>query len=307
MYQAGVSGKVRVAHSARYALVKQWRSQFPLATLCRTLDVSRSGFYQWLTRQPSRRALADARLKLEIRAAHIQTRETYGSLRLQAELRKQDVIIGRDRLARLRREDGVRCKQKRKFKATTYSAHGLPVAENLLEQNFKVSAPNQAWVSDITYIHTDAGWWYLAGIKDIFHGEIVGYAMSERMTVALVSTALDNALRLKKPAAGLIVHSDRGSQYCAQAYRAQLANAGLRCSMSRKGNCYDNAPIESFWGSLKNELVHQRRYRCRAEAATSVREYIEVFYNRQRLQKRLGYLSPAAFVQKFNSEQAALH
>lgn len=287
--------------------MKQWRSEFSIAQLCRAFDVSRPGFYEWLNRKPSRRALEDERLKVTISATHIQTRQSYGSLRLQAELRTQKVVIGRDRLARLRRETGIRCKQKRKFKATTYSAHGLPVAENLLAQNFKVSAPNQAWVTDITYIHTAEGWWYLAGIKDLFHGEIVGYAMSERMTVALVSTALSNALGVKQPAAGLIVHSDRGSQYCAHAYRKQLADAGLRCSMSRKGNCYDNAPIESFWGSLKNELVHHCRYRCRAEAAASIREYIEIFYNRQRRQKRLGYLSPAAFVQKFYNEQTTLH
>lgn len=287
--------------------MKQWRNEFTVARLCRAFDISRPGFYEWLSRQPSRRAVEDEQLKTKIRVAHTKTRESYGSLRLQAELRTDNVVIGRDRLARLRRELGVRCKQKRKFKATTYSAHGLPVADNLLAQNFKVSAPNQVWTSDITYIHTAEGWWYLAGIKDLFHGEIVGYAMSERMTVGLVRTALSNALRDKRPAAGLIVHSDRGSQYCAHAYRQQLADAGLRCSMSRKGNCYDNAPIESFWGSLKNELVHHRRYNCRAEAAASLREYIEIFYNRQRRQKRLDYLSPAAFVQKFNSEQAALH
>ena len=183
----------------------------------------------------------------------------------------------------------------RKLKATTNSKHTLPVVENLLDQNFTPSAPNQVWVTDITYIPTMEGWLYLVGVKDVFTCEIVGYAMSERMTQDLVGRALFRAVQQKRPADGLIHHSDRGSQYCAHDYQKLLKQFGMIPSMSRKGNCYDNAPMESFWGSLKNELVHHQRYATRNEAKASIQEYIEIFYNRQRRHSRLGYISPAAF------------
>ncbi|WP_143325500.1 IS3 family transposase, partial [Caballeronia sordidicola] len=192
-----------------------------------------------------------------------------------------------------------------KFRNTTDSKHDLPVAPNLLERNFDMSMPNQAWVSDITYVWTDEGWLYLAGIKDLFNGELVGYAMSERMTRTLVMQALFAAVALKRPAAGLILHSDRGSQYCSHDYRDLAKQFGMTMSMSRKGDCYDNAPMESFWGSLKNELVHHRRFTTRAEARQAITEYIEIFYNRQRKQARLDYLSPAAFVQRFYKTRLA--
>jgi len=195
----------------------------------------------------------------------------------------------------LRKKLGIRCIQKRKFKATTDSNHSLPVADNLLGQKFSVSAPNKVWVSDITYVDTEEGWLYLAGHRDLFHGELVGYSMDARMTKDLISASLLRALAAKRPPEGLIHHSDRGSQYCSHEYSKLLEHHGIKASMSRKGNCYDNAPMESFWGTLKNELVYNRRFKTREEAKREITEYIEVFYNRQRRQKRLGYLSPVVY------------
>jgi transposase InsO family protein len=209
------------------------------------------------------------------------------------------------RIRRIRKKLGIKCKQKKKFKATTDSNHKLPVADNLLEQKFETEAPNQVWVSDITYIPTDEGWLYLAGHKDICSGEIVGYAMGDRITKKLVSQSLFRAVAAKRPEKGLIHHSDRGSQYCANTYQKLLEQFGMKASMSRKGNCYDNAPMESFWGTLKSELVHHRRYISRQEAIQEITEYIEIFYNRQRKQKRLGYLSPAAYEKKFYEKRIA--
>lgn len=277
--------------------MKQWRLQYPVEAMARVFEVPRSGFYAWLKATPSVRAREDERLKVAIRAAHVRSRETYGARRLQPELASEGFDVGRDRIARLRRELGLRCRQKRKFKATTNSNHTLPVAPNRLEQPFSPTAPNQVWVADITYIPTTEGWLYLAGIKDVFSCEVVGYAMGERMTQELTARALFRAVQQKRPPAGLIHHSDRGSQYCAHDYRALVDQFGLTASMSRKGNCYDNAPMESFWGSLKNELVHHRRFVTRAEAEAAIREYIEIFYNRQRRHSRLGYQAPAVFVQ----------
>jgi putative transposase len=215
------------------------------------------------------------------------------------DLANHGVQIGVHRIKRLRAKLGLPCKQKRKFKATTNSTHNLPVAPNLLNQDFKVSGPNQAWCGDITYIATDEGWLYLAGLKDVFSGEVVGYTMSERMTKQLVMQALFRAVASHRPPAGLIQHTDRGSQYCAYAYQKLLKQFGMQASMSRRGNCFDNAPIESFWGSLKNELVYHRKYVTRNQAQKEITEYIEIFYNRQRTQARLDYLSPAAFTQRF--------
>ena len=215
--------------------------------------------------------------------------------------------MGVHRIKRIRRKLGLRCRQKRRFKATTDSRHSLPVAENLLDQKFEASSPNQIWLTDITYIPTGEGWLYLAGpMKDLFTGEIVGYAMAERMTKNLVIHSLMRAVTAKRPAAGLIHHSDRGSQYCAQKYSSLLDRFGMRASISRKGNCYDNAPMESFWGVLKNEQIHHCRYATRKEAAIqNITEYIEVFYNRQRKQARLGSLSPAAFERLFYEKRLA--
>ncbi len=281
--------------------MKQWRHQYPVDVMAHVFAASRSGFYTWLKGIPSARAQEDERLKVAIRAAHTCSRETYGVRRLQPELASEGFIAGRDRIARLRRELGLRCRQQRKFKATTNSNHTLPVAENLLNQQFSPTAPHQVWVTDITYIPTDQGWLYLAGLKDLFTCEIVGYAMGDRMTQELTARALLRAVQQQRPPEGLIHHSDRGSQYCAHDYRALVDQFGLRASMSRKGNCYDNAPMESFWGSLKNELVHHRRFATRTEADSAIREYIEIFYNRQRRHSRLGYVAPAIFVQNLSN------
>ena len=273
--------------------------------MCRVLGGARSRFYDWLQAKPSAHSQEDERLKVAIKAAHQRTRQAYGSRRLQPELAADGFIAGRDRIARSRHELGLRCIQKRKFKATTNSKHNFPVAENLLNQNFAPSRPNEVWSTDITYISTAEGWLFLAGIKDLCSCEIVGYAMGNRMTKELTAAALVRAVRQKQPPRGLIHHSDRGSQYCAHEYRRLVDKFRMTASMSRKGNCYDNAPVESFWGSLKNVLIHGRSYATRAEAEASIREYIEIFYNRQRRHSTLGYVSPAVFTQNFNSQRAA--
>lgn len=289
----------------RYAQVEKLRQHHPVAAMCRILEVSESGYHAWRQRPPSGRKQENLRLETEIKAAHQRTRETYGPERLQSDLADHGIQTSIYRIKRIRRRLGLRCKQKRKFKATTNSSHALPLASNLLDRQFAVAAPNRAWVTDITYVATEEGWLYLAGIKDLFNGELVGYAMSDRMTTALVSQALFRAVAAKRPANGLIHHSDRGSQYCSHAYRKQLQQFGMQASMSRKGDCWDNAPMESFWGSLKNELVHHRRFATREQAKREITEYIEIFYNRIRKQARLGYFSPAAFTQQYHAKQMA--
>ncbi len=286
-------------------MIKEMRLRYSVPILCRFLAVSTSGYYAWMDRPQSKRAQEDARVEVEIKAAHLRTRETCGAERLQEDMAEHGVKVGVCRIKRIRKKLGIKCKQKKKFKATTDSKHTLPVAENILEQKFEASAPNTVWVSDITYIPTKEGWLYLAGHKDLFTGELVGYAMDSRITKNLVSQSLFRAVAAKRPLKGLIHHSDRGSQYCAYQYRDLLEQFGMQASMSRRGNCYDNAPMESFWGTLKSELVHHRRYRTRQEAIQDISEYIEVFYNRQRRQKRLGYLSPAVYEKQFYEKRIA--
>jgi putative transposase len=279
--------------------MRQMRLHYPIPLMSRIMKVSASGFYAWLERPPSERTREEMRMEVEIKAAHRRTRQTYGAERLQHELAEHGVRVGICRLKRIRRKLGLRCKQRRKFKVTTDSKHKLPVAENLLKQQFKVYEPNAVWVSDITYVPTDEGWLYLAGHKDLFNGEIVGYAMGERLSRNLVSQSLLHALSTRRPEKGLLHHSDRGSQYCSHEYRGLLGQFGLEASMSGRGNCFDNAPMESFWGIIKQELIYHHHYRSRREAMEDITEYIEIFYNRQRLQARLGYLSPAAYAQQY--------
>jgi len=285
--------------------VREMRLRYPVPRMCRLLKVSASGYYKWVKSPPSKWATEERRLEMEIRAAHKRTRQTCGPERLQKDLAGHGVKVGICRIRRIRKNLGIRCKQVKKFKATTDSTHSFPVAPNLLEQQFDTLAPNQVWVSDLTYIPTEEGWLYCAAHKDLFNGEIVGYTLGSRITMDLVRQSLMKAVRTKQPPKGLIHHSDRGIQYCAHEYQRLLNRLGMRPSMSRKGNCYDNAPMESFWGTLKNELVHHRRYATREEAVREITEYIEVFYNRERRQKRLGYLSPAAYKRKFYAERAA--
>ena len=264
--------------------MKMLRLTYPLPLICRVLEVSRSGYYAWLSRLPPRRTQEEGRLEVEIKAAHKRTRGTCGPERLQHDLAAHGVKVGICRIRRIREKFGIRCKQIKKFKATTESNHTLPVAENLLEQKFEAATPNQIWVSDITYISTDEGWLYCTAHKDLFNGEIVGYALGSRITKDLVIRSLLRAVAIKKPQRGLIHHSDRGSQYCSYDYVKLLGRFNMKASMSRKGNCYDNAPMESFWGTLKNELVYHQRYATREQAIREIAEYIEVFYNRQRRQ-----------------------
>ncbi len=280
-------------------MLKELRLHYPLLLARRVLGVSASGYYAWLGRPLSKWAGEEARLEIEIKAAHKRTRQVSGAERLQHDLAEHGVQVGICRIKRIRKKFGILCKQKRTFKATTDSKHTLPVAENVLGQQFKVAAPNKVWVSDITYVPTDEGWLYVTGHKDLFSGNIVGYAMGERLTRSLVSQSLFKAMAAKRPAKGLIHHSDRGSQYCSHEYRNILERFGLKASMSRKGNCFDNAPMESFWGTLKQELVHHRRYKTRREAIQDITEYIEIFYNRQRRQARLGFLSPVVYEQSY--------
>ena len=288
-------------------MIKELRREYPLRVLCRLLGVSTSGFHARLTREPSRRTRARERLKLAAQAAHQRTRQTYGAVRLQRELAADGFRVSLGAVRRVRRELGLRCvQQKKRFRVqTTDSSHALPVASNLLEQEFAVKRPDEVWTSDITYVPTAEGWLYVAAIKDLFAGEVVGRAFGERMTTDLVVRAFKEAVAARRPTEGLIHHSDRGSQYCSYEYQALLTRHGLRASMSRKGNCYDNAPVESFFGTLKTELVHHRRYESRGEAAREIAEYIDLFYNRQRRQARLGYLSPAAYTQQFMRQQRA--
>ena len=286
-------------------MIHGMRLDYPLAVLCRTLAVSRSGYQAWLARRPSKRALWRERLKVAVQAAHRRTRGTYGALRLQKELAADGFAASLGTIKRVRRELGLACVQhKRRFRVvTTDSKHTLPGAPNLLEQRFMVTRPYEVWTADITYVPTAEGWLYVAAIKDLFAGEIVGRSFGERMTTDLVVRALDQAVATRRLASSLIHHSDRGSQYCSHEYRGLLESYGMKASMSRRGNCYDNAPVESFWATLITELVHHRRYETRREAAADITEYIDLFYNRQRRQARLGYVSPAAYTQQFMRQQ----
>lgn len=286
--------------------MKKQRHNFPVELMAEVLSVSRSGFYRWIKRTPSRRSIEDAQLEPLIRDAFKKGRQVSGSSKIQQELMEKGYTAGRDRISRLRKKMGLKCIQKRKFKATTNSSHNLPVAPNILDQKFEISEPGMAYGVDITYIATDEGWLYLAGVKDFCSKEIVGYAMGKRMTKELVIAALQKALRYRTPQPGCIHHSDRGSQYCSKEYQRILKNVGFQISMSRKGNCYDNAPTESFWGSLKQEFVYHYRFGTRLEARVALQEWIEVFYNRIRRHSKLGNLPPAIWADKYiNSRRVA--
>jgi putative transposase len=279
--------------------MQELRLEYSVSQTSRIMNVSASGFYAWQSRPLSHWAQEERRLEVEIKSAHMRTRQIYGAERLQHDLAQYGIHAGICKIKRIRKKLGLRCKQTRKFKVTTDSGHGMPVAENILGQQFKAYEPNRIWVSDITYVPTDEGWLYLAGHKDLFSNEIVGYAMGNRLSRNLVSESLLKAVASKHPVKGLTHHSDRGSQYCSYEYRQILNHYGLQVSMSGKGNCYDNAPMESFWGILKQELIHHRRYATRREAMQDIREYIEIFYNRQRIQARLGFISPSAFIRQY--------
>jgi transposase InsO family protein len=268
---------------------------YPVRLLCRCLAVSRSGYYAWRQRPAPDRVREDARLSIEIRASHAESRRTYGSPRVLRDLRDLGRRVSRKRVARLMRELGLVARRRRRFKATTDSKHAFPVAANVLMRDFEVSEPNTAWVTDITYVATGEGWLYLAVILDLFSRRVVGFALSDRITREFVLEALRRALAKRPGARDLIHHSDRGSQYASHDYRRALEREGITCSMSRRGNCWDNAVAESFFATLKVELIHGRAWLTRAAAEQAIAEYIEDFYNVRRRHSSLGYLSPLAF------------
>jgi transposase InsO family protein len=263
--------------------------------MCRVLQVSRSGYYERLKRPPSAHCIEDDTLRSQVKVAFEKGRKNYGTRRIKDELQKQETIVSRRRIGRLMREEDLKVKTKRKFKVTTDSKHDKPIAPNLLEREFTVSTPDTAYVSDITYIPTREGWLYLAVVIDLFSRAVVGWSMGSRMTAGLVNSALLMALWKRKPAKGLISHSDRGSQYASDSHRALLNDHGIRASMSKKGDCWDNAVAESFFHTLKVELVHHCDYETRDDAKASIFEYIEVFYNRQRSHSANGYEAPLVF------------
>ena len=287
----------------KFAFISAEKAWAPVSILCRVLGVTRSGYYAWQRREPSELAIDGQQLALEIAAIHKASGETYGSPRIHAELRAKGLEVSRKRVARLMRELGIKSRRKRRFKATTDSGHKLPVADNVLDRKFDVDAPDIAWVTDITYVWTDEGWLYLAAILDLFSRRVVGHAMSERIDRALVLQALRDAVGRRVPDAGLLHHSDRGSQYASGDYQHALSERGITCSMSRKGNCWDNAVAESFFATLKTECIYLRRFATREEAREAIFHFIEVFYNGQRRHSTLGYVSPKEFENKFIEEK----
>jgi putative transposase len=279
----------------RYTFIQDHREAFPVGLMCRVLEVGRSGFYTWLKRPESLRKKENRRLVVEIRAAHQKSRKTYGSPRIHAELKSQGISCGKHRVSRLMRQHGIVSKHKRKFKATTDSIHSYRVVENKLQRRFNVSEPNRYWVSDITYIPTRQGWLYLAVTLDLFHRKVIGWAMGRWITRKLVIDALNMAIKNSDRKEGMIHHSDRGVQYACNDFQSLLKAYRIECSMSRKGDCWDNAVAESFFHTLKVEQTCDRNYKTRQEAQADIFEYIEVFYNRQRRHSYLGYLTPLEF------------
>ena len=271
------------------------RNRYPVRRMCRVLEIAPSGYYAWLRRPESRRVREDRRLLVEIKAIHKENRGAYGSPRVHAELKDRQMRHGKKRVARLMRANGIRAKQSKKFKATTNSRHSHPVAPNLLQRNFRADMPDQKWLADITFIPTREGWLYLAAILDLHSKLIVGWSMAGRMNKQLVLDALSMAVDRRKPGPGLTHHSDRGSQYACGEYQRALHSHGMICSMSRKGDCWDNAPMESWFHTLKTELVNHRAYQTRMQAKTDIFEYIEVFYNRSRRHSALGYMTPSQY------------
>lgn len=276
-------------------MIKENTNYFSVRMMCRLLLVSASGYYDWRDRPASKRTQENTVLAAKIKAIFDKEKERVGAKRVTKRLNLEGTRVSRHRVARIMRAKGWRAKAAKKFKATTNSNHKLPVAPNLLQQNFSASKPNEKWVSDITYIWTEEGWLYLAVVMDLYSRMVVGWSMSERMTSQLVIDALQMAIWRRKRPQNVIIHSDRGSQYCSHDYQKLLAENGFICSMSKRGDCYDNASMESWNHSFKVEAIHGEKFKTRAEAKNHVFEYIDIYYNRKRLHSGLGYLSPVYF------------
>jgi putative transposase len=267
-----------------------------VSVMCQVLEVSRSGFYAWERRPQSDRSQRQEELVKEMRAVHAEKyKDSYGSPRMYQELVARGHEVSENTVARLMKENGLRATTARKFRHTTDSNHAYAVADNVLDRQFEATGPNEKWVSDITYVWTDEGWLYLAAVEDLYSRKIVGWSLGERMTSELVSGAMRMAIGRRLPSVDLVSHSDRGSQYASGSYQELLKAHGITCSMSGRGDCWDNAPMESFFATFKKELVHQRRFATRAEAREVVFEYIEVYYNGERRHSSLGYVSPQTF------------
>ena len=290
----------------KYAFIEQHRDSYPLQALCTVLQVSDSGFASWQCGLGPTKWLSDGALLAKIREIHQETKAAYGSPRIFLELKARGIPVSKGRVERLMRENGLRARHKRRFKATTDSKHTLPVAPNLLDRNFETAHPDQVWTADITYIATGEGWLYLAIVLDLYTRQIVGWAMRERMSKDLVIDALRMAWFRRRPPPGLMHHSDRGSQYCSHEFQQQLGDYGMLASMSRKGNCWDNAPSESFFNSLKNERVHGARYETRDAARADIFDYIEVFYNRFRRHSSLNGVNPVSVYEAWLGKQSTL-
>jgi putative transposase len=285
----------------KYACIEMHRGDFHVSVMCHVLDVSRSGYYAARKLGLRQRELADQRLRLEIRSVHRASNRRYGSPRVHWELKAQGILCGKNRVERLMREDGLRAKPRRRFRVTTDSSHAHPIAPNLLERRFtaeEVGGPDQTWVADITYIPTRQGWLYLSIMLDLASRRVVGWAMKDTLEASLATDALRMALSRRRPAPGLLHHSDRGVQYAAGEYRALLDDHGIICSMSRKGNCWDNAVAESFFATLEWELIEESDWHSHSEAKRAIFEYLEVWYNRRRRHSTLGYKSPAEYEEK---------
>ncbi len=274
----------------RYRFVQQHQGHFPIAALCRALRVAKSGYYAWCGRQPSARHRENETITQRIREHFEVSRQTYGSPRILRDLREEGIACGKHRVAKLMKQAGLCALLPRRFQVTTDSKHALPVAKNLLNQDFTASKADERWAADITYLWTGEGWLYLAVVLDLFSRRVVGWSMQASLHKELVLGALVMALGQRRPDSGLLHHSDQGSQYASTDYQTRLQEAQIACSMSRRGNCFDNAVVESFFGTLKNEMVHRCRFATRDAARQEVFEYIEVWYNRQRRHSSLGYL-----------------
>lgn len=294
-----------------FALIDAKRAEVPVETACAALSVSVSGYYAWKRRPASQRQTDDMVLLAHIRAEFSTSNGTYGSPRMHAELTESGLAIGRHRVARLMSENGLKARQKTRFKRTTDSDHGGPVAANVLDRDFTADGPDQKWGVDISYVWTAEGWLYLAIVLDLYSRKIVGWAMSDRMKRGLAMEALRRAIILRRPAAGLIHHSDRGSQYCSADYRRLVSEHGFIASMSGRGNCYDNAMVETVFKTIKSELVWRTAFTSRSQAANEIGQYIEGFYNPRRRHSSLGYISPTAFEARHEAaertERMALH